>query len=211
MEEIFKDIEGYEGLYQVSNLGRVKSLERLDSRGHKVNERILRLKKNRYGYLQVTLYINGKGKTIEIHRLVAIHFLPNPNNLPEVNHIDENKENNSLENLEWCDHSYNINFGNRNKRVSESIGKGIDNHWSKPIVQLDSQTNKLINVWGSGMEAEREGGFYNSNINKCCNNKFNRKCNNIYKGYKWQYLSDYIHSIDPRIKKVVIFEKEYQF
>lgn len=118
--EIWKPIKDYEGLYQVSNLGRVKSLERIDSLGHKRKEKIFKPRKDKYGYLRVSLWKDGKGKMVSIHRLVAIHFIPNPDNLPEVNHKDENKENNTLSNLEWCDRKYNNNYGTRIQRFSES-------------------------------------------------------------------------------------------
>ena len=112
MEE-WRDVKGYEGLYQVSNKGRVKSLNRIDSRGNKVNEKILRPGK-RNNYLFVNLYKNGKRKLYDIHRLVAQAFLPNPDNLPVVNHKDENKLNNNVENLEWCTQAYNVNYSHNN-------------------------------------------------------------------------------------------------
>ena len=124
MEEIWKDIEGYEGLYQVSNMGRVKSVERMKWSGkcyYKAPERILKPRKNGGGYLVVMLSKNGKVKTCRVHRLVATAFIPNPNNLPQINHIDENKGNNHMENLEWCDSKYNNNYGTHNKRVSEKL------------------------------------------------------------------------------------------
>ena len=127
MDEIWKDIIGYEGLYQVSNFGRVKSLSRTVNaypRGHKANrvirDRILKSNhiKNRYDI--VALRKNNKTKTFAVHNLVANHFLPNPNNLPEINHIDENKQNNRVDNLEWCTHKHNMNSGT----VSQRIGNG---------------------------------------------------------------------------------------
>lgn len=119
VEEIWVDIKGYEGLYQVSNLGRVKSLERIDSLGHKRKEKIFKPQKNK-GYLRVSLWKDGKGKKYSIHRLVAIAFIPNPDNLPEVNHKDENKFNNNVDNLEWCTVAYNNTYGTRIQRFSES-------------------------------------------------------------------------------------------
>ena len=130
MEEIWREIKGYEGLYQVSNLGRVKSLEReivySDGRVYKYKSLIIKPSFNkRTGYYSTCLRKNGKPKTFRLNRVVAQAFLPNPNNLPSVNHKDENKLNNSVwvnedgsidfekSNLEWCDDKYNSNYGNR--------------------------------------------------------------------------------------------------
>ena len=112
-KEIWKDIQGYEGKYQVSNLGRVKSLNYHRSG----KERILKYLINTRGYLTTMLYKNGIGKNVRINRLVAQAFIENPENLPEVNHIDEDKTNNRVGNLEWCSHEYNTNFGTRNERI----------------------------------------------------------------------------------------------
>ena len=103
MEEIWKPIKGYESLYEVSNLGRVKSLKW-------GKERILRTDKSNNGYLRVVLCKDGKKKKYLVHRLVCESFLPNSNNLPEVNHKDENKTNNKVDNLEWCDRTYNNRY-----------------------------------------------------------------------------------------------------
>ena len=104
MEELFRDVAGYEGLYQVSNLGNVKSLNYLNTG----QVRILKQRKHTDGYLQINLWKEGKMKTHYVHRLVAQAFIENPDNLPEVNHIDENKQNNRVDNLEWCEHTYNM-------------------------------------------------------------------------------------------------------
>lgn len=199
MKEIWKDIKGYEGLYQVSNIGNVKSLNYHRSG----EEKIRKPKVGIDGYLRVNLSKNGKCKTLLIHRLVLRTFNPVENmDKLEVNHKDENSQNNNLDNLEWCNRSYNINYGTRTQRFAQS--KSI------PIVQLDTSTNKVVNVYCSAMEADRQG-FDHGNISNCCKNKFHRKGNNIYKGYKWQYMSDYIKSIDSRITKVELFDKEYNY
>ena len=104
--EVWKDVKDYEGLYQISDKGRVKSL-------WFGKEKILKPGRDTCGYLQVNLSKNGEKKTYQVHRLVAKSFLPNPDNLSEVNHKDENKENNIVENLEFCDRKYNINYGTR--------------------------------------------------------------------------------------------------
>lgn len=126
MEEEWRDIIGYEGLYQVSNLGRVRSLDRTfirsDGRLHNKQGRILTPGKNPRGYLFVNLSdINHKITPTRIHRLVVQTFIPNPECLPQVNHIDENKLNNSITNLEWCTNSYNTSYGTRNQRLSMSL------------------------------------------------------------------------------------------
>ena len=111
MKEIWKPIAGYEGYYEVSNLGRVKSVDRYACRsdGKKVfcRGRIMKLGKNRGNYTQLALCKDGVMKTHPVHRLVAKTFIPNPNNLPAINHIDGNKDNNSVSNLEWCDTKHN--------------------------------------------------------------------------------------------------------
>ena len=117
MEE-WKDIKGYEGIYQISNKGRVKSL-------HYGKEKILSGTPIKGGYLFINLSKNGKTKPFYIHRLVAQAFLPNPDNLPDVNHKDEDKTNNYVENLEWCSRKYNINYGNRNEITKKKNGKKI--------------------------------------------------------------------------------------
>lgn len=105
MKEIWKDVKGYEGTYQISNLGRAKRFYKNKP------EKILKPVKGQLGYMSYTFCINSKIKTYRIHRLVALAFIPNPNNLPEVNHIDGNKENYSIENLEWCTRSQNMKHG----------------------------------------------------------------------------------------------------
>lgn len=105
--EIWKDIENYEGLYQVSNYGRVKSLPRMYAQKHGIIEKILKLQDSN-GYLKCQIYKNGKQKRYFLHRLMAIAFIPNPNFLPCINHIDGNKLNNKIENLEWCTRSQNV-------------------------------------------------------------------------------------------------------
>jgi len=117
MIEIFKDIPSYKGLYQVSNLGRVKALSRTKTypRFEAISkERILRPSSNSKGYQQVLLYKDGISRGFKVHRLVLEAFVPNPDNLPLVNHKDENVKNNSVDNLEWCTHQYNIIYSNKN-------------------------------------------------------------------------------------------------
>lgn len=123
--EIWKDIPGYVGLYQVSNLGRVKSLDRFTIRVSD-NAKVfykgtdLKFRLDRRGYLNVQLSKNGIVKKYRIHRLVALSFIQNPDNLPCVNHKDECKTNNIVSNLEWCSIEFNLNYGTRNKRISKT-------------------------------------------------------------------------------------------
>ena len=120
MEE-WRDIKGYEGLYQISNLGRVKSLNRViiysDGRNYFYKEKILKLRKDTIGYLYAHLCKNNVSKYYSVHRLVAEAFLENPNNYPCINHKDENKEKNNVNNLEWCTYLYNNNYGTRTERI----------------------------------------------------------------------------------------------
>lgn len=131
--EIWRDIKGYEGLYQVSNLGRVKSLERYVKGIYglrKVQQKIISITRIRTnGYMQVHLTKNGIAKTYQVHRLVAEAFIPNPHNLPIVNHKDENKINNCVWNLEWCTYSYNLTYGNRLLKVKNTLLK-----YKKPLI-----------------------------------------------------------------------------
>ena len=112
MAEVWKDVKGFEGLYQVSNLGRVRSLDRMKN-NRLFRGRVLRQPKDNDGYCLVTLCDGKRSKTGKVHRLVAFAFIPNPDNLPEINHIDENKENNRADNLEWCSTKYNLTYGSR--------------------------------------------------------------------------------------------------
>jgi hypothetical protein len=173
--EVFVDIENYEGLYRISSFGRVYSVKR---------NKFLKPKKDKDNYLLVNLYKNGKRKNYKIHRLVAQAFLPNPSNLPQVNHKDENPSNNHLENLEWCDAKYNCNYGSRTERAiskmvqnpnyqatREKSLKAAHEKLSKPVLQFDKQ-GKFVAEFPSTREAERATGIYQSNISNCCLEKY---------------------------------------
>ena len=123
--EEWKDIPGYEGLYQVSNTGKIKGLPRVTMQNQILKERILIPGVINSGYLQITLHKNGEHKNFLVHRLVANAFIPNPKNLPEVNHKDEDKTNCNADNLEWCTRKYNINYGTHNQRSAESRRKKV--------------------------------------------------------------------------------------
>lgn len=119
IEEIWRPIEGYEGLYEISNTGQVRSLDKYDSMNRFYEGRILKLFADRLGYLRAQLYSNNKKKSFLVHRLVAEAFIPNPDNLPQVNHRDENPSNDNVDNLEWCDAKYNSNYGTRIDRIRD--------------------------------------------------------------------------------------------
>ena len=184
--EIWKDIEGYKGLYQVSNKGRVKSLERAvwNSKGYckTVSERILKPVKTSRGYLQVFLYKEGKRKRPCIHRLVAEAFIPNTENLEQVNHIDEDKTNNCVENLEWCDRLYNMTYNGRAKKVGETNKNNPK--LCKPVFSINKESG-LIMWWQSAHEAERTLGISNANINACLKGKAKSAG-----GHIWFYADD---------------------
>ena len=168
-KEYWKPVVGYEGLYEVSNWGRVKSLPRNSTVKY---ARILKPCTDRYGYLYVNLCKNNKQKKFTVHRLVAEAFLPNPDNLPCVNHKDECKSNNVVNNLEWCSYSYNINFGTRNKRMIKKR--------CKPVVQytLDGQ---FVREWESTNECGRNG-YDQGSVAACCRGELK-----THKGFIWRY------------------------
>ena len=159
MEE-WRDIKGYKGKYQVSNTGNVKSLN-YNNTG---KEKIMKPQDNGDGYLFVQLCKDGKVKNCRINRLVAQAFLPNPNNLPEVNHKDENSKNNNVENLEWCSRQYNVDYS-----------------LSKAVIGID-KVSGLILEFPSTREAERQTGISKGNICGCL--KARQKSAG---GYYWMY------------------------
>lgn len=172
MQEIWKDIEGYEGLYQVSNLGRVKSLEKNIWNGHSFRtkkEFIFVGGKDKRGYLYVILSKNGVKKIFKLHRLVAFSFIPNLYNKQEVNHINGIKTDNRVENLEWCTHKENIQHACKN---------GLRCY--KKINQYDLQGN-LIKSWKSITEASNTLNINYISILNCCKNKTKKSHNYIWK------------------------------
>lgn len=185
MEEIWKDIAGYEGLYQVSNLGRVKSLERLaNDRGsyRKIEEKIKNMRLGERGYLIINLSKNNQLKTYRVHRLVAETFIDNPQKYSQVNHKDGNKQNNCISNLEWCNNSYNQKhayFNNLNKRRY-----GSSNPNSKKVNQYDLE-GKFIKIWSSIVEASKKLNIKHSGICSCCDGTYKTSG-----GYIWRYADD---------------------
>ena len=120
MIEVWKDVIGYEGIYEVSNLGIIRSVERYDYSGHKRKAKTIAFVIDRDGYAKVHLCLCGKARYHFVHRIVATAFIDNPENLPQINHKDENKKNNKAENLEWCTAKHNINYGKRNALVADA-------------------------------------------------------------------------------------------
>jgi len=172
--EIWKPVVGYEGLYEVSNLGRVKSLERKVNKLHgerTVQERILKPLIKEDGYYRVELWKGCSGKKYYIHRLVAQVFLSNPKNYPDVNHKDENKSNNNVENLEFCSTKYNNNYGTKNRRASLAQ--------SKPIMCVETGV-----IYQCKKDAEKHLGMNTkTHIIDCCNGKLQTCC-----GFHWKYV-----------------------
>ena len=155
-EEIWKEIQGFEGEYAISNKGNVKNLK---------SGRILGGRYDSMGYK----FVNLKGKNYMVHRLVALAFIPNPNNLPQVNHIDERKDNNDVSNLEWCTALYNINYSSH-KRCCKINQLTLD--------------GELVKAWESSMQINRETGYSPGNIINCCKGKIR----SAY-GYRWEYAN----------------------
>ena len=164
INEEWREVQGYEGLYEVSIFGRVKSVERIDSSGHHRKEKILKPKKTKCGYLLVVLSKELKHKCFLVHILVAQAFIPNPDNLPVVNHINEIKTDNRVTNLEWCTQRYNIRYSQ-----------------AKPVNQY-SKDGEFIRRWDCINEIQYQTGFKSSFISACCKGRYK-----LAYGYIWRY------------------------
>ena len=175
--EIWKnvgEIKGFENFfdYEVSTMGRVKSLKR-------GKEKIMKIGIGSDGYMVIRLCSNGKYKTIKVHKLIALAFIPNNDkNKDQINHIDEDKSNNNVDNLEWCSRVYNNNYGTRTERMKEKVSKKVY------CLELDK-------IFSSTREAERFLGISCSNISRCCNHE---KCYKTASGYHWFYIDDVLFS-----------------
>ena len=159
--EQWKPVPGYEGIYEVSNLGRVRSLGRIKSNGRRVSGGMKRINQHpQTGYMFVNLCKDGEKRTNLIHRIVALAFLPNPNNYPCINHKDENRANNNVDNLEWCTYKHNNDYGTRRAKVLE--------YWKpkmRRVAQWDMQGN-LIKVFPSVNQAARDTGMTRAEIHR---------------------------------------------
>ena len=176
--EQWKDVIGFEDSYQISNYGRVRSKDRfikVCGNGERlIKGQIIKPSVCKNGYYEVMLSRNKKRKVYLLHRLVAIHFIENPNNLPQINHKDEDITNNRVDNLEWCTSKYNANYGTRNARCNEKVIR-------KPVKQLTLE-GKLIKEFPAVKEAMRQTGIDDSQIIRVCMGK-----NKTAGGYKWEY------------------------
>lgn len=170
VKEIWEPVKGFPD-YSVSNLGRV--ISRRTSKEKFIGSVLPD------GYIRVALSSETAKRQVDVHKLVAETFIPNPKNLPEVNHIDEDKSNNQVNNLEWCTKSYNINYGSRNYLVSEKLTNGI---MSRTVEALDPTSGNIIYRFPSAMEAQRSG-FDQGAISNCC-----RGVRKTHKGFLWRYV-----------------------
>lgn len=178
MGEVWKDIIGYEGIYQISNLGQIRSKDRyarVCGGGRRlVKGKILKPCICSNGYMEAHLRLNGTRKVFLLHRLVAIHFIENPYDFPEVNHKDENIQNCGADNLEWCTSKYNANYGTRNQRMM--LGRKF-----KPVLQFDKKGN-FVKKWDKMADACRASGADVTSMIRVCKGK-QKTC----VGYIWKY------------------------
>ena len=180
MNEIWKDIPEYEGLYQVSNLGNIKSLPKehnlKNGHGYIQKEKVLKPYKNNKGYLQVTLIKDNKHIKKQIHRLVGEVFIKNTNHYIEINHKNENKSDNRVENLEWCNHKYNSNYGKRNKKISQALNKKINQY---------DLNGHFIRTWNSQLEIQKELNIPQANISAVIRGLYKQT-----HGYIWEEYNE---------------------
>lgn len=184
MNEIWKPIEGTDGKYEVSNLGKVRGN---GTRGAKNGVREISQRFDRYGYKRINCYTNGKMKSCTVHRLVAAAFIENPDNLPQVNHIDGNKENNCVENLEWCTasrnvkHAFDIGLKEKSREHARRIGEEHNRKTSKKVRVFDA--DGVSQEFESISEACRALGVNRRNVNEVLREGSRRKTAG---GYKWE-------------------------
>lgn len=188
MQEIWKDVKGYEDIYQVSNMGRVRSLDIvIEARNGRIQYKkgkIMAINRYPNGYCYVNFCVNGKRTSQLVHRLVATAFISNSENKPEVNHKDENILNNRVDNLEWMTSKENANYGTRNKRVGKKL--------SVKVIKLDKEHNP-IKIYNSLIDAGKENNIDISSIIRVCKGR-----QYTSKGYIWMYYNDYLNMITRR-------------
>ena len=197
--EVWKDIKGYEGVYQVSNQGRVRSLDRLNSAGKRMKGSIRRQSKNSNGYLYVNLCLNGKSFNCSVHRLVAITFIPNPDNKYTVNHKNENKEDNRVENLEWMSLQENLRYGTHDIRMAQTRkgrmcgpkhpnfgkrGKNANTHKGR-VIGIGKYNSDDVVVFDTAADAARILKVSSGQICESIHNN-NKSCG----GYYWRRVNE---------------------
>ena len=164
--EEWKDIKEYEGIYQISNFGRIRKISKYVKDGIEYirNEKLLKGQIREKGYITVTLTKNGKSKHYRVHRLVAIHFIPNPYNYDQVNHLDKNKQNNRVDNLEWCNNEQNCRHG-----------------FAKKVKRTDMFTNEI--KYYDALSDVKNDGFDMGRVSLCCHGR-----QDVYKCCYWQFV-----------------------
>lgn len=172
MTEIWAEIPGYEGLYSISNLGRIKSFHKSKRQGC-ASECLLKNTLANNGYCQVTLYKGQKRRKFLVHRLVAECFIPNPNNLPQINHKNENTTDNRADNLEWCDAAYNNAYGTARLRSIITKSKMVEQYLP---------SGQFIARYACASIAEYITGVSRKLIQQCCHGSIKTAC-----GYVWHY------------------------
>lgn len=207
MQEIWKDVAGYKGLYQVSSFGNVKSIGRKSNHKSTIYLQLFHDRDNRE-YLFANLYKNTKSKKYPVHRLVAEAFIPNPENKPFVNHINGVKSDNTVSNLEWCtcqENNYHAYATGLNKGYSHWNGiTEKENPHSIPIMQIDLNGN-IINTYCSAKEASDLTGFSRRGISNCCNGN-----KNTYRGYIWRFVDEEKHKQSSSTpQKVAKYDLKY--
>lgn len=182
MEEVWKDVKGYEGLYEVSNLGRIKSSQRSGTPGG-----IRKLNKNKYGYVYVMLNKSNKKKNHTVHRLVGLAFIPLVDGKELINHIDGNKSNNNLKNLEWVNHSENRKHAYANNLQKVNLDKAHEAAWEnqKRKVKQFSLDGKIVAEFNSIQEAAITNGIGNTCISQCLSGRYKQSG-----GFMWKYSED---------------------